>query len=56
MKKIELEDLVLKLKSKIFDLERDLSQCQMFGEIGDEKLEKAYQIIDELRAKKNNHG
>jgi len=51
MKKAELEDLVLSQKTTIFEIQQKLSQCEMFGEIGDEKLEKAYSIIDELRAK-----
>lgn len=46
MKKAELEDKILELESKIFDLNRELEQQKIFVELGDQKLIKAYEKVD----------
>lgn len=51
MLKKELEDKVIELNSRIFDLEQALFQSQQFEEIGDEKLVKCYQKFDKLLVK-----
>ena len=47
MTKKQLEDKIIELNSKIFDLERAVSKEQMFVQAGEERLEKAMKRIDQ---------
>ncbi len=46
MLKIDLENKIIELNSKIFDLDRKNWELEQFIEIGDEKLLKAYDKLD----------
>ncbi len=46
MTKKQLEDKIVELNSKIFDLERSVTQAKMFEQVGEERLSKAMDRID----------
>lgn len=48
-----LQDEVMELKGKLFDMDRDLYEAQQFVRIGDERLEKSCAKVEELLRAKN---